>query len=304
MKRPASIIILHPLAWMAAFAMLSCSTPAQMLPADFAVTSLKTNPSQAAAGQEVQVTAEVINVGGMPGNFNSPLLLNGVKADTKVVTIQPNATKIITYSVSANKPGAYVLALGNTTAKFSIRATTERDVELKYDSGISRDSLWSGPGGGYLVDFTPAVKPFTLKKVSICGGIYGTAWEGKSIELWILGKDMKSTLYHEVYAVSKFPVKGTFPYQPPSWVDFDIPPMEINDTFYVFLFTGTGKHKGVQIGVDDSVLNEHSNLGQGKPPNITRVTMVSVYLGGVWYSDESKVNWMIRASGTSVVPAD
>ena len=82
-----------------------------------------------------------------------------------------------------------------------------------------------------------------------------------------------------------------------------MPPVQVNGTFYVYLYTSSGKHKGIQIGADDSVLNEHSYLCQGKPPHITKMTMISVYLSGFWFSDESKVNWMIRAYGTNLAPA-
>jgi hypothetical protein len=297
MKNTARFILLL----LAGLGTLSCAGPARMAPADFAVLSLKATPQEIDPGQKVQVTAEVTNTGGLPGNFDLPLMVNGSESESKVVTLQPNATKSLSYTVEATKPGPYTLALGNTTAKFRVRLLAEQEMELKYDSGKSRDALWAGNGGGFLIDFDPSAKAFTLDRVSVCGGIYGSGWEGKSFELYVLGSDLKSILYHEVFPIDKFPVKGAFPYQAPSWVDFEIPPVQMNGKFYVYLYTSEGKHKGIQVGADDSVPNEHSELGQGKPPGVARVTMVSIYLSNFWYSDQSHVNWMIRAYGTSLV---
>ena len=109
-------------------------------------------------------------------------------------------------------------------------------------------------------------------------------------------------LFSQVYAIAKFPVKGAFPYQKPSWVDFDIPPLHLENDFQVYLFTGTGMHKGIQVGVDDSITNEHSDLASGHPPNLSPVSIDTYYNSSFWYSDRSKVNWMIRASGSARMP--
>jgi hypothetical protein len=156
---------------------------------------------------------------------------------------------------------------------------------------------------GFLISFTPLAKPFVLKKVSICGGIYGVSWEGKTFELSVLDP-FYTPLYRQVYAIAKFPVKSAFPYHEPSWVDFDITPLNLVDPFFVYLYTGTGMHKGIQVGVDNSVPNEHSDLASGHPPNLSIVSIDTFYGSGTWYSDRSKVNWMIRATGSARMPVE
>lgn len=282
--------------------LVACTSQTPIAPAAFEVLSLRVTPSEAAEGQELTVTAQVTNTGGMPGNFDEPLLINGIQASSKVIPLQPGAAKTATYTISMNKPGTFNASLFNTSAKFSIKAMVQRDAELKYDTGESRTALWAGYNGGFLISFIPQNPPFRLNKVRICGGVYGVGWEGKTFELWVLDSDMKSVLFDQVYAIAKFPVRGAFPYQPPAWVDFDITPISLDGKFYVYLYTSTGEHKGIHVGVDDKPFNEHSDLAQGKPPYITVISPGNLYTPSIWYADSTKDNWMIRVAGTSLVP--
>ncbi len=281
----------------------ACSQQPQVRPASFQVVSLGVTPAQVQVDEEATVTAQVTNTGGLAGNFTAVLTMNGEEVATKTITIQPEKIAKIIFNISREKPGTYKIQLDSASATLVVTAVEERDVELKYDSGVSQDALWAGYNNGFLISFTLPARPFVLKKISICGGIYGVAWEGKTFELSVL--DMFNTpLYKQVYAIAKFPVKGAFPYREPSWVDFDIPPLPIENDFQVYLFTGTGMHKGIHVGVDDSIINEHSDLASGRPPNISPVAIDTFYNSTFWYSDRSKVNWMIRATGSARMPVE
>jgi hypothetical protein len=260
-------------------------------------------PSQVLTGEEVTVTAQVTNTGSMPGNFSTPLTVNGKQIQGKLVTIQPGSTKTVTFAFTLNDPGKYSVKLGDSSASLIVTGMAQKEVELKYDDGTSRDALWAGNNGGFLIDFTAPNKSFTIDKIRICGGLYGTAWEGKNFELSILGSDMKSVLYNIAYNDAKFPVEGAFPYRPPEWVDFEVPPTDLTGKFFIYLYTSMSMHHGIQIGVDDSIENEHSDLAQGKPPYLTIISMEHFYPNSVWYTDRSKVNWMIRVAGTTMAPA-
>jgi hypothetical protein len=285
-------------------ALIACASQPPVAPAYFEVISLQVSPSEVLEGQEITITASVTNTGGMPGNFDEPLLVNGIEAASKVTTLQPGATRTLTYVISRNKSGTFSVSLHNANAKFSVKAMAQREMELKYDNDSSKTALWADYNGGFLIDFTPPNPPFRISKIRICGGIYGVSWEGKTFDLYILDSDMKSVVYNQTYAIDKFPVRGAFPYQPPLWVDFDIPQMTLDGKFYVYLYTSTGKHKGIHVGVDDTVFNDHSQLAQGKPPYLTIITPGNLYPPTIWYADSTKDNWMIRVVGTSLVPAD
>lgn len=295
-------IIFVLLAMLVVFLPTSCAQQAAIKIASFEVLSLQVTPAEVVEGQEITVTAQVYNTGNMPGNFDEPLLVNEIRVNAKVVTLQPGATKTITYTIIVNKPGTYEVSLLDVNTKFNVKSMVQKDIELKYDTGSSRTALWAGYNGGFLISFTPEYLPFQLSKIQICGGTYGVGWEGKSFELWVLDSDMQSVIFNQSYTIDKFPVRGAYPYQPPVWVDFDINPVSLNDKFFVYLYTSTDENKGVHVGVDDTPLNENSALAQGRPPYVTIIPLKNLYFSTIWYSDISKVNWMIRAVGTSLIP--
>lgn len=303
MKSYSKTSIVFLLVLILAVGLYACSQQPQESPAAFEIVSLGVMPAQVLAGGEAVVTAQVANTGELAGNYTAALTLNGEEAASRVIMILPGKIAKLSFNISPEKPGIYQIQLGSSSARLTVRAVEERDVELKYDNGVSQDSLWAGYNNGFLISFTPPAKPFILKKVSICAGIYGVAWEGKLFDLYILDA-FYTPLFSQTYAIAKIPVKGAFPYHPPSWVDFDISPLHIENDFLVYLFTGTGMHKGIQVGVDDSVTNEHSDLASGRPPNLAPVSIDTFYNSTYWYSDRSKVNWMIRATGSARMPVE
>lgn len=284
-------------------ALSACSAQQPLLPAAVDIVSLRADAEQVSAGSKVTVIAEVSNTGGLPGNFDEPLMVNGKQVDEKAITVQPGASKTLTYTVTLNKKGDNTIRLGSMSVTVQVMGMKEQEVELKYDNGNADDALWAGNNGGFMVCFDPPDKPFVLKKVRICAGIYGVGWDGKSFRLIVLDSDMKSAVYDEEFAMARLPVRSAYPYQPPQWVDFNLPVTTFNDKFYVYLYANSGQHRGVHVGVDGSVVNEgSSSLAQGTPPVIVNVEPTSLYPRTIWYSDIMKINWMIRAEGTALVP--
>jgi hypothetical protein len=161
---------------------------------------------------------------------------------------------------------------------------------LKYDDGVAEDSLSSC--GGYLIDFSPSATPFTIKKVRMLGGLYGTGWEGKDFEVEIWGKD-REVLYSATYPVNEFFTEAN------DWVEVEIPDVEVTDQFYVHVFTGTCRMEGIHIGADNSVVNEHSNLTRRTAEGTVTIAADWPYSPDFWFADKSKVNWIIQVVGIS-----
>jgi hypothetical protein len=171
---------------------------------------------------------------------------------------------------------------------------TPLTVELKYDDGTRRDSL--STTGGHIVDYSPPSTPFTITKIRIAGVLSSSATgiTGKTFDLQILDKDLK-VLYSETYPYTKFTTSVT-------WVEFEIPNIEVADKFYVHLYTESPRF-GLHIGADDSVINEHSDVTIRNDDTIS-ILAAWPYSSTLWFGDKSKVNWMIRVTGTYMAPAE
>jgi len=280
------------------FTLVACAKPATSpplpTPAAFEVTSLVVTPPEVTAGETASVTVKVKNTGGSEGTYNAVLTIDGVTVGAKQVTLAPGASKTISFSPVKDKAGTYQIGIGGLTSKLTVKAKlVVKEVELKYDDGTARDTLSAGPSGGYLIDFSPPALPFTIKKVRIYGILKGSGWEGKNFQVEIWDKNYK-VLNSATYPVTKFTTNSA------TWVEVEVPDIEVSDKFYVHVYTGTGYLQGgISLGADDSVVNEHSGLTIRTVEGVSTITATWSYTG--WCADKSKVNWMIRVVGTGMM---
>jgi hypothetical protein len=289
--RTISTIILTSALIISSFA---CGAPPKTPAATFEVVSLDVTPSEAIIGQEVTISAKIANIGKVQGTYTAVLIVNKVEAARKDVTIPLEATQLVTFQLKKDTGGNYAIELGGLSKNLTVRKLASKEVELKYDDGIARDSISSC--GGYLVDFTPPALPFTLKKVSIFGAIRGEQ-KAENFEVEVWDKDAK------VLTSIKLPVTK-FATEKPSWIEVELPNLEIKGKFFVHVYTGTCRMEGIHVGADDSVKNEHSTCTIRRGGVTTESSWAWLYPSDRWFADKSKVNWMIRVVGTVMVPAE
>ena len=89
-------------------------------PPTFAVAPLQVDPSPAKQGDDVTLVTSVKNTGDMAGTFAGKLLVDGEELLTQPVEIAPGQTRDVTYDLTADRAGAYELALGDATTDFLI----------------------------------------------------------------------------------------------------------------------------------------------------------------------------------------
>ena len=89
-------------------------------PPAFAVAPLQVDPSPAKQGDDVTLVTTVKNTGDIAGTFGGKLLVDGKELLTQPVEIAPGQTRDVTYDLTADRAGAYELALGDATADFLI----------------------------------------------------------------------------------------------------------------------------------------------------------------------------------------
>ena len=270
-------------------------TPA---PAKFEVISLDITPTEALAEETVSITASVKNIGDSEGTYAAILRVGGVLVDTKEVAITPGSSKVVVFSLVKDAPGIYKVSIGELSSSLTVKEKqlVAKEIELKHDRGKGRDCLASGPNYGYIIDFLPPATPFTIKKVKIAGMTVGTGWEGKSFTVAIWNKGYK-LLHLESRPFTAFSSKAV------TWVEVEMPDIQVTDKFYVHVYTGTSVGKGIHICADDSVVNEHSDMTV-KVDDTFRISAQWPFGADKWFGDKSKVNWRIRVIGTAMLPPD
>ncbi|MCX6009775.1 MAG: hypothetical protein NTW48_07075 [Chloroflexi bacterium] len=104
-------------------------------------------------------------------------------------------------------------------------------------------------------------------------------------------------MYSATYPYTKFTVDAT------TWVEFEVPDIEVNDKFYAHIYTDS-PWPGLHIGADDSVVNEHSDTTIRTAEGVASILARWPYTPTLWFGDKSKVNWIIRVVGTVMVPEE
>jgi len=101
------------------FAVMGIATPP---PAEFTVTSLDLSSEQVKPGEPVTISAEVTNTGGSEGSYILNLTVNGEVEQTRTVTLAPEATRAVTFTITKEEPGSYSVSLDGETAEFVVLA--------------------------------------------------------------------------------------------------------------------------------------------------------------------------------------
>jgi M6 family metalloprotease-like protein len=262
--------------------------------AQFEIISMDLMPERATVGQAVTVTARVANMGNVAGTYPAVLSVNGNEAAKDNRPVAAGGLDTITMKFVPAGDGSHVIDLGGLQKNLVVKKIIKKEIELKYDTDKSRSTLsyW----GGHILDFSPPATPMTVKQVKIFGrlSLKLPGFENNPFDLLILDKNLK-VVYTSTYAYNKFS-------DPAAWVNFDVPDIQVNDKFYICVFTKSTSG-AISVGVDDGPLNEHSDLAfRDTSGNILILTPWPT--SQEWYGDRSKVNWMIRVVGTADLPED
>ncbi|MCZ2807957.1 MAG: hypothetical protein O2V44_01225 [Candidatus Bathyarchaeota archaeon] len=94
-------------------------------PAEFQVTDLTVNPSSALAGEVVEISVKVTNVGEATGNYTVNLKIDGATRDTKDVTLAGQATDVVEFEVTETNAGTYNVEIDGVTGSFTVEAPVD-----------------------------------------------------------------------------------------------------------------------------------------------------------------------------------
>jgi hypothetical protein len=89
-------------------------------PASFTVTDLSVNPVEIYPGEDVSVSAIVINTGSLTGTHEISLVVNDVIAETREVTLDGVDSELVTFSLTADMVGEHVVEVGELKSIFTV----------------------------------------------------------------------------------------------------------------------------------------------------------------------------------------
>jgi hypothetical protein len=116
----------------------SPSTPSNwsLGPAQISTQYLSVNPQQTYAGQAVTVSTNVINTGDQAGNYNVALKVNGQVEQTRMVSVGPQATQPVKFTVTRSEPGTYTVAIDGQRDSFSVLGSGGSNAKAPVNSGL------------------------------------------------------------------------------------------------------------------------------------------------------------------------
>jgi hypothetical protein len=94
----------------------------EIKPAEFQVTDLTVNPSSAIAGEAVEISVKVTNVGEESGTYTANIKIDGATKDSKDVTLAGQATDVVKFEVTETNAGAYSVEVDGATGSFTVEA--------------------------------------------------------------------------------------------------------------------------------------------------------------------------------------
>jgi len=92
----------------------------EIVPARIIVRNLQIQPAQALPGQQVVVTADVVNQGGTRGSKNIELVINGQAEQSTRVGVDPGAAKHVIFYTSKTVPGTYEVFIEGQASAFNV----------------------------------------------------------------------------------------------------------------------------------------------------------------------------------------
>ena len=93
-------------------------------PPNMSVRFVSVNPQQAVANQPVTISTNVVNTGDQGGNLNVNLKINGQVEETRMISVGPQASQRIKFTVAKSQPGTYSIDIGGQKASFIINGAS------------------------------------------------------------------------------------------------------------------------------------------------------------------------------------
>jgi hypothetical protein len=84
-------------------------------PSDFRLSNLEINPTEVNTGENVVITAKIVNAGGTQGSYTAELKINGVTEQSEKLIIPAGTNYMLVFKISKDLPGTYIVTIGDLT---------------------------------------------------------------------------------------------------------------------------------------------------------------------------------------------
>jgi hypothetical protein len=100
--------------------MIGGTPPLPLRSAEFVLSVLTITPVEVQVGEEATISFLVTNVGDLEGTHTVDLLVNGVKEQSKTVTLAGGVSTKVSFSVTKSTAGSYAVKVGDLTGSFKV----------------------------------------------------------------------------------------------------------------------------------------------------------------------------------------
>ncbi len=208
--------------------------------AEFEVGGLSVVRPAVTVGETAKVSTSITNTGGVQGTYKAVLTVNGKKAGEQDVAVAPGANVPISFQVSENQPGSYILEIGGISATLDVYTWP---YTIKYDlNNVYGESLSLSNDYGHIVHFTPPAAPFKIQKIDVyvqASVDKDTEWDNKfvTVRIWNSARTQQLWTVELPWRDFRLDVLSF-------WKTIDVPNVVAAGDFYVEIVTHSNQFQG------------------------------------------------------------
>jgi len=114
-------------------------------PAEFEITDITVNPRSVLAGEPVDISVTVTNVGEESGSYSVNLAINDVIRETTDIEVSGGGTRVVAFKVTETSGGTYNVEVAGQSGSYTVEAPVEASADIVvYSLSVSPYEVWEG----------------------------------------------------------------------------------------------------------------------------------------------------------------
>lgn len=101
--------------------------------AKFEVSDIKFSPSKVFTGEKVTIFVDVRNVGNAKGVYEATLIVNGIKVESKSITLEAGETKTVSFELVRDVAGDYTIEVGQKKVVLEVNPRIFLGAYIEYE---------------------------------------------------------------------------------------------------------------------------------------------------------------------------